>query len=83
MIEDNIYDGDIVLVKHQSVAENGDKVVALINDNEVTLKKYFKEDDQVCLKPANPKMAPLYVDFDNIRIQGKVVSIIRNLKNRG
>ena len=53
MIEDGIFDGDIVVIKRQSVAENGQTVVAIIDDNEATLKKIYREKDKFRLQPAN------------------------------
>ena len=74
MIDEGIFDGDTVVVREQQVAENGEKVVALVNRNEVTLKKFFFENGHVRLQPANPSFPPLFPD--EIAIQGKVVSVI-------
>ena len=76
MIEENISNGDIVVVKSTPFAENGEKVVALINNSEATLKKFFREGDRIRLQPANAKLAPIYVNLENLTIQGKVVSVI-------
>jgi len=78
MIEENINDGDIVLVKRQQTAENGQKVVALINNNEVTLKKLYREKKQMRLEPANPKFKSIMVKSDNLKVQGIVVDIIKS-----
>ena len=78
MIDENINDGDIVVVRNQQTANNGNKVVALINNSEVTLKKIYKEKNQVRLEPANPKFDPILVSYKNIRIQGIVVDVIKN-----
>jgi len=77
MIGEGIFDGDVVVVKKQSSAQNGETVVALINNDEVTLKKIYKEKGRFRLQPANPKMKPIYVK--NVTIQGKVVNVVRNL----
>ena len=77
MIESGIIDGDIIIVKKQSTADNGDTVVAIIDDNEATLKKYYKEKDTIRLQPANPEFKPMY--RKEVEIRGKVVKIIRNL----
>ena len=78
MIDENINDGDIILVKHQETAENGQKVVALIDNNEVTLKKFYKEKGQIRLQPANKTMAPLiFKNSKDISIQGIVIDVIR------
>lgn len=85
MIEDHICDGDYVVIKPQSSCQNGDIVVAvhLLEENKssATLKRFFQEQDQVRLQPANAKMDPIYVsrsEWDTEwRVQGKVVAIFR------
>src|SRR3989338_6746861 len=62
MIDENINDGDIILVKHQNVAENGQKVVALIDNQEATLKKYYREKGHIRLQPANKRIEPIIID---------------------
>lgn len=77
MKDDGILDGDFIIVKQQNHADNGDTVVALLEDNEATLKRYYKEVNRVRLQPANGAYEPTYhTDLD---IQGVVVKIIRNL----
>ena len=78
MIREGIFDGDLIIVKKQSMAENGDTVVAVIDDNQATLKKYFQEKEKIRLQPANPEFAPIY--RQEVEIRGVVVKIIRNLK---
>ena len=78
MIKDGIFDGDFIIVKKQSTAENGDTVVAVIDDNQATLKKYYQEKEQIKLQPANPAFEPIY--RKEVEIRGVVVKIIRNLK---
>lgn len=78
MIREGIFDGDLIIVKKQSTAENGDTVVAVIDDNQATLKKYFQEKEKIRLQPANPEFAPIY--RQEVEIRGVVVKIIRNLK---
>jgi repressor LexA len=81
MIDALINDGDIVVMQHQTEAKNGDLVaVWLRNQEETTLKKFYLEDGQVRLQPANPYMDPIYVDAKNVEIQGKVVLVIRKLQ---
>ena len=78
MIDENINDGDIVLVKEQSTAENGQKVVALIDNYEATLKTFFKEKGQIRLQPANKNMEPLiFRNGRDVSIQGIVLDVIR------
>ncbi|GAF77858.1 unnamed protein product, partial [marine sediment metagenome] len=60
MINEGIFDGDIVVLRKQNYAENGDTIVAIIDDNEATLKKIYKEKSRIRLQPANPAMLPFY-----------------------
>ena len=76
MIEDGILDRDYVVVEEQNYADNGDIVVALLENGLATLKRYFKEATRIKLAPANSLMKPFYVD--SVDIQGKVVGVIRN-----
>ncbi|MCK6470847.1 MAG: transcriptional repressor LexA [Planctomycetes bacterium] len=78
MVEAGILDGDIVLVRKQETADDGDIVVALLED-EATLKYLYREGKQIRLQPANSRLHPIYVDADKLRIQGKVVSVQRLL----
>jgi repressor LexA len=84
MIEDLIADGDLVVVQPAETADNGDVVVALLNSEasehgEATLKRYFRERDRVRLQPANRTMEPIYARPQDVRIQGKVIALIRQL----
>lgn len=76
MIEDGIRDGDMVIVRRQQVAENGDTIVALI-DNEATVKRFYLENAKVRLQPANSAMDPIVVD--DVVIVGKVVGLVRKM----
>lgn len=79
MIDENIKNGDIVLVKQQETAKNGQKVVALIDNYETTLKKFYKERDSIRLQPANQNIKPIIIKKDReIAIQGIVIDIIKN-----
>lgn len=80
MIDDGIYNGDIVVIKKQSVAENGQTVVAIIDDNQATLKKIFKEKGRFKLQPRNPNMLPLF--RDEVEVRGVVVQIINNMQGK-
>lgn len=75
MIDDGIWDGDFVVIEQQDIAENGDIVVAMLDNGMVTLKRYFKEPARIRLQPANKMMSPIYAK--NVTIQGKVVGLIR------
>ena len=77
MIEALIDDGDYVVVQPQATARDGDIVVALLEDNGVTLKRFFREEDRIRLQPANAEMEPIYAS--EVQIQGKVVGVIRKL----
>jgi repressor LexA len=80
MIDALIDDGDIVLIRYQETAENGQMIAARIeDDNAVTLKKFYKEGGRVRLQPANVTMDPIYVDAANVRIQGRVVGVLRQM----
>jgi len=76
MIEDGIHDGDYVVVRRQQSADNGETVVAMI-ENEATVKRFYKEKQRIRLQPANKRMKPMY--FDNIHIAGKVVGLVRRM----
>ena len=77
MIEAHIQDGDFVLIRPQQTARNGDIVVAQVEENSVTLKQFFKEAGKVRLQPANTNYPAMY--FDDVRIQGKLIGVIRRL----
>jgi repressor LexA len=77
MIDALIDDGDYVVVQPQATAHDGDIVVALLEDNGVTLKRFFREDDRIRLQPANAEMEPIFAN--EVQIQGKVVGVIRKL----
>ncbi len=84
MIDDLIDDGDIVVCRRQNDANNGDTVVALITtgpteSGEATLKRFYRESNRVRLEPRNATMAPIFVDPADLMIQGKVVTVIREL----
>lgn len=77
MIDEQIRDGDIVIVEDRKTAANGEMVIALLNGNEVTLKKFHLVGGRVRLQPANPAVEPLVVDADQVQIQGVVVGVLR------
>ncbi|TVP47247.1 MAG: transcriptional repressor LexA [Gemmatimonadales bacterium] len=78
MIEEQIRDGDYIIVNSRPTAENGEMVVALIGGEAATVKKLYREGDgRIRLQPANVAMSPMYFDADEVRIQGIVVGVIR------
>ncbi len=77
MINVGIYDGDIVIVERTNEARNGDIVVAMTDDNEVTLKTFYKEKDHVRLQPENDNMEPIILD--NVSILGRAIGLYRKL----
>jgi repressor LexA len=84
MIEDLIDDGDIVVCRPQTSADDGDTVVALITSGsaesgEATLKRFYREADRVRLEPRNATMDPIFVSPEDLKIQGKVVTVIRQM----
>jgi repressor LexA len=80
MIDALIDDEDIVLLRYQVTADNGDMVAAMILDeNAVTLKKFYHEGERIRLQPANQTMEPIYMSPENVSIQGRVVGVLRSL----
>jgi repressor LexA len=77
MIDAHITDGDFVVIKPQQTARDGDIVVAQVEDNGVTLKRFFKEKNRIRLQPANERYEPMF--YDDVRIQGKLVGVIRRV----
>jgi repressor LexA len=84
MIEENIQDNDIILVSSQQTAENGQVVVALIDGNYATVKKFYREPDFIRLEPANPQFKPIFIKTpERIQIQGVVRGLIRKYNQVG
>jgi repressor LexA len=80
MIDAFINDGDIVVMRHTTTADNGDMVAAwLVDQEETTLKRFYHEGNRVRLQPENQMMAPIYVDPSKVEVQGRVVTVIRQL----
>lgn len=77
MIEAGIFDGDFVVVRQQNTANNGDIVVALIGDEEATVKTFYREPDRIRLQPENATMEPIY--SRDVTVMGKVVALFRRL----
>jgi repressor LexA len=77
MIDEQICDGDLVIVEDRKTAQNGETVVALIGGSDVTLKKLYRENGRIRLQPANPAMQPIFADADQVQVQGVVVGVMR------
>jgi repressor LexA len=77
MVEAHIADGDFVVIRPQQTARDGDIVVAQVEENAVTLKRFFKEKNRVRLQPANPEYPPQF--YPDVRIQGKLIGVIRRV----
>lgn len=77
MIDEQIRDGDFVIVEDRKQATDGEMVIALLGGSDVTLKKLYRENGRVRLQPANPAMRPLVVDADHVQVQGVVVGVMR------
>jgi repressor LexA len=78
MVDDNIQDGDIIIVEKRETADNVESVVAMINGEQVTLKRFYVENDGIRLQPANPAMSPIYLRHEELQILGIVAGVIRS-----
>jgi repressor LexA len=80
MMDALVHDGDLVIMKHQQYADDGDMVaVRLVDENETTLKRFYREKNRVRLQPANPTMKAMYCHPANVQVQGKVVAVVRQV----
>lgn len=77
MIDEQIRDGDVVIVEDRRTAENGEMVIALLDGSEATLKTFHREGRRVRLQPANPELQPLVVDAGRVQVQGVVIALMR------
>ena len=77
MIDEQIRDGDFVIVEDRKAADNGEMVIALVGGADVTLKKFYRESGRIRLQPANPTMLPIMLDPDQVQVQGVVVGVMR------
>jgi len=80
MIDEQIRDGDYIVVEKRNTASDGETVVALLNNEEVTLKKFHKENGRIKLVPANPALEPIIVHPRDVRIQGVVIAVLRKYR---
>ncbi|AXC50128.1 transcriptional repressor LexA [Paracoccus suum] len=78
MIEAGINDGDVVVIREQTTADNGDIVVALVESNEATLKRYRRKGNMIALEAANPAYETRILGEDKVKIQGRLVGLIRS-----
>jgi repressor LexA len=79
MIDEQIRDGDLVIVEEREEARSGETVIALVDGDSVTVKRFRRDGAQVTLEPANPAMAPLVLPAERVRIQGVVIGVLRRL----
>ncbi len=77
MIDEQIRDGDFVIVEDRKTADNGEMVIALVGGTDVTLKKFYRDGARVRLQPANPAMQPLFFDPSQVQLQGVVIGVMR------
>ena len=77
MIDDNIQDGDVVIIEKTESATNGQSVVCLINNEQITLKKFYIEKQGIRLQPANPDMEPIFLKNEEVQILGVVSGVVR------
>ena len=77
MQDDHILSGDYVMVEKTKTARNGEIVVALVEGSDTTLKRFYKEGDQIRLQPANTAMQPIYVPAHSVQVQGRVIGVLR------
>jgi repressor LexA len=79
MIDAMVNDGDIVIMRQENDARNGDMVAVWLSDDTTTLKYFYREaNNKIRLQPANPTMEPIYVDREEVQVQGKVMMVLRN-----
>ena len=77
MIDEQIRDGDLVVVEDRQAADNGEMVVALLDGSDVTLKTFYREKNHIRLQPANEALAPIIAKPETVRVQGVVIGVIR------
>jgi repressor LexA len=77
MIDEQIRDGDFVIVEDRRSADDGEMVIALVGGADVTLKKFYRDNGRIRLQPANPAMQPMLLDPSLVQVQGVVVGVMR------
>lgn len=78
MIDEHVRDGDFVVVEDRSAARNGETVIALLDGDGLTMKRFFRDGPYVRLQPSNPALEPIYVSEERLRIQGIVLGVLRH-----
>jgi repressor LexA len=82
MMDAHIVDGDYVVVRRQAITRNGQIVVAMVDGEDATLKRFYRERDRIRLEPAHPQMEPIYVAPGSVQILGVVIGVIRRFPRR-
>ena len=80
MIEDHIQDGDYVIVERRNEAKNGETVVAFLDNENVTLKRFYRDKNGIRLQPANTDLKPIFIDKGDLKIQGVVIGVLRKFE---
>jgi len=80
MIDEHIEEGDFVIVEQRNAANNGDLVIALVDGDKATFKRFYREGGKIRLQPSNPEFTPLVLDEDRVRIQGVVIGVMRKYR---
>lgn len=80
MIDEAIKDGDLVIVEKRTTADNGEMVIACIENEEVTLKRIYREGNRVRLQPSNPTMPPIIIEHQDVTIKGIVIGVLRKYR---
>ncbi len=80
MIDAHIDDGDFVIVEQRNTASNGDMVIALVDNDKATFKRFYREGGKIRLQPSNPEFAPLILEENRVQIQGVVIGVMRKYR---
>ena len=80
MIDEHIEDGDFLIVEHRATADNGEMVIALVDNEGATFKRFYREGDRVRLQPSNPGFKPIVLAEDRVRVQGVVIGVMRKYR---
>lgn len=80
MIDEHIEDGDLVIVEQRNTVNNGDMVIAMVDNDKATFKRFYREGSRVRLQPSNPEFSPLILDENRVQIQGVVIGVMRKYR---